>query len=148
MLTLLCILHINELFIQIFPILAVVLRFTQTTYNIGEGDALVQPMLTLSRPLSTDLTLQVLNSDLSATGKYRMVQIFEEEIIDEFDKFLVINQNLPYQIFYYVVKANVVPATVSSIFYLLKFSQCQFVNISLIKDLHYIVIVILNCVCT
>ena len=86
MLTLLCG-HVNELFIQIFPILAVVLRFPQTTYNISEGDALVQLMLTLSRPLSTGLRLQVLNSDLSATGKYRMVQTFEEEIIDEFDKF-------------------------------------------------------------
>ena len=128
MLTLLCG-HANELFIQIFPILAVVLRFTQTTYNIIEGDALVQLMLTLSRPLSTDLTLQVLNSDLSATGKYRMVQTFKEEIIDEFDKFLVIKIFLT-KYFYYVVKANVVPATVSSIFYLSKFSQCQFVNIS------------------
>ena len=53
-----------------------------------------------------------------------MVLILAREIIDEFDKFLVIRQNLLYQIFLPVI-ANVVLATVLSIFYLSKFSNAN-----------------------
>ena len=58
-----------------------------------------------------------------------MVQTFDEGNIDEI-KFFSIHQNFPYQTFLLAAIANVVLATV-----LVNFSQCQFVNISLIKTL-------------
>ena len=47
-------------------ILAITLRFNQRMYSINESDGLVQPMLILSGPLTTDLPLQVMTIDSSA----------------------------------------------------------------------------------
>jgi len=53
----------------IHPI-AVVVNFEQSTYNIDEDDGPAQPVLVLSNPSSTDIIVEVLNTDESATGEY------------------------------------------------------------------------------
>ena len=55
--------------LKFFLILAVSLRFNPTVYTINENAGFVQPTLTLSAPLTTDLTLQVANIDSTATSK-------------------------------------------------------------------------------
>ena len=49
--------------------LAPTLSFKLSTYIINESDELVELVLLLSNPSSTDITLQVLTTDGSATGK-------------------------------------------------------------------------------
>ena len=41
-------------------------------YSINENIGIVQPILILSAPLSTDFTLQVINTDSTATGKHNI----------------------------------------------------------------------------
>ena len=55
------------------------------------------------------------------------------ENIDKIDKFLVIHQNFPNQVFLLAI-ANVVPATVLLIIYSSNSSQSQFLNISFFKN--------------
>ena len=40
------------------------------TYVVDEDDGPAQPVLVLSNPSSTDITVQVFNTDGSATGEY------------------------------------------------------------------------------
>jgi len=54
-------------FFKNFFILAI-LSFSERLYRINENDGVVKPTLTLSNPISTDFTLQVLNVDLT-TGE-------------------------------------------------------------------------------
>ena len=42
--------------------------FGQASYTVGESDESVEPLLVLSNPSSTDVTVQVYTSDGSATG--------------------------------------------------------------------------------
>ena len=49
---------------------AATVRFDQPTYSVNEDGGPVQPALVLSNPLSTDITVEVFNTDGSATGKY------------------------------------------------------------------------------
>jgi len=42
--------------------------FNQSTYTVDEDDGPAQPVLVLSNPLSTDITVQVNNSDDTARG--------------------------------------------------------------------------------
>ena len=44
--------------------------FGQSRYSVNEGDELAQAVLVLSNPSSTNLTVQVTNTDGSATGTY------------------------------------------------------------------------------
>jgi len=44
--------------------------FEQPTYSVDEDDGPAQPVLVLSNPSSTDVTVQVFNTDGSATGEY------------------------------------------------------------------------------
>ena len=44
-------------------------NFNQSTYNVGEDDGPAQPVLVLSNPSSTDITISVFSTDGSATGK-------------------------------------------------------------------------------
>ena len=44
--------------------------FNQSMYNVNEDTGLVQPVLVISNPSSTDTTVQVTNTDGSATGEY------------------------------------------------------------------------------
>ena len=41
----------------------------QSTYNVDEDDGSAQPVLVLSNPSSTDITISVFSTDGSATGK-------------------------------------------------------------------------------
>ncbi|XP_065899383.1 adhesion G-protein coupled receptor V1-like [Dysidea avara] len=47
---------------------APVVRFTQSTYKVDEDDGPAQPVLVLSNPSSTDITISVFSTDGSATG--------------------------------------------------------------------------------
>jgi len=53
------------LFVDIEPIVS----FSQSRYSVEEDNGPVQPVLILSEPLSTDVTLQVLGADGTATGE-------------------------------------------------------------------------------
>ena len=44
----------------------IILRFNQTTYRINENDGSFQPVLVLSNPSLTDLTIQVIDNEVSA----------------------------------------------------------------------------------
>ena len=50
-------------------------RFSQTTYNVNENAGPAQPTLVLSDPPDTDITVEVANSDGSATGEYCSILI-------------------------------------------------------------------------
>jgi len=43
--------------------------FSQSTYRVDEDDGPAQPILVLSNPLSTDITVQVSSNDITATGE-------------------------------------------------------------------------------
>ena len=47
-----------------------IVSFEQTTYSVDEDDGPAQPVLVLSNPSSTDITVEVFNTDGSATGEY------------------------------------------------------------------------------
>ena len=49
-------------------------RFNQSTYSISEGDGLLQPVLILSNPSSTDITVQIRTNDNTTTGKYTSIK--------------------------------------------------------------------------
>ena len=54
-------------------ILGIVVNFEQMTYDIDEDNGPVQPVLVLSNPSSTTVTVEVLNMDESASGKYALI---------------------------------------------------------------------------
>ena len=43
--------------------------FNQSMYSVNEDVGLAQPVLVISNPSSTDITVQVSNTDESATGE-------------------------------------------------------------------------------
>ena len=43
--------------------------FNQSTYRVDENAGPAQPVLVLSKTLATDITIQVTNTDGSATGE-------------------------------------------------------------------------------
>ena len=47
----------------------IIVRFSQSAYGVGENAGPVQPMLVLSHASPTDITIQVTNTDGSATGE-------------------------------------------------------------------------------
>ena len=57
-------------FTFIMHYIAVSVSFNQSTYMINENDGLVQPVLVLSNSVATDITLQVITNDITATGEY------------------------------------------------------------------------------
>ena len=44
--------------------------FDQSEYSVNEDAGPIQPVLVISNPSSTDITVQVTSTDGSATGKY------------------------------------------------------------------------------
>ena len=48
----------------------VTVRFDQSSYTIEEDRGTIQPLLTLSNPSSFVETIQVISTDVSATGMY------------------------------------------------------------------------------
>ena len=49
--------------------------FNQSMYSINEDTGAAQPVLVISNPSSTDFTVQVTNTDGSATGEYCSILI-------------------------------------------------------------------------
>ena len=49
------------------------MKFDQSAYNVTEGIERVQITLVLSDPLSTNITIEILSIDGSATGKQKSV---------------------------------------------------------------------------
>ena len=49
------------------------MKFDQSAYNVTEGIERVQITLILSDPLSTNITIEILSIDGSATGKQKSV---------------------------------------------------------------------------
>ena len=50
-------------------------NFEQSMYNVNENAGSSQPVLVLSNPSSTDITVQVTTTDGSATGEYYSILI-------------------------------------------------------------------------
>ena len=49
--------------------------FNQSMYSVNEDAGPVQPVLVISNPSSTDITVQVTNTDGLATGEYYSILI-------------------------------------------------------------------------
>ena len=49
--------------------------FSETTYSVDEDDGPAQPTLVLSNPSATAITVNVTNTDGSATGEYCSILI-------------------------------------------------------------------------
>ena len=67
---------------------AVSVSFNQSTYMINENDGLVQAVLVLNNSVATDITLQVITNDITATGEYIniiinmfIIIILQEEVL-------------------------------------------------------------------
>ena len=52
-----------------FHLLAATVSFENLNYTADEDDEIVEPVLVLSNPLSSVITVQVFSTDGSATGK-------------------------------------------------------------------------------
>jgi len=50
--------------------LAITVNFSESNYVIGENDGRAQPMLILSNPSSTDISIRVDTTDVEAIGEY------------------------------------------------------------------------------
>ena len=48
----------------------ITVSFSQSTYSIHEYDGAIQPVLLLSKPSSTDITVQVQDNENTANGVY------------------------------------------------------------------------------
>ena len=46
------------------------INFDQSAYSIDEHDGAIHPVLSLTKPLSKDVTVKVISSDGSADGEY------------------------------------------------------------------------------
>ena len=53
-----------------FYVLVTTVMFNQSMYNVEEDDGPAQLILVLSNPSSSDIAVQVITEDGSATGKY------------------------------------------------------------------------------
>ena len=53
----------------------ITVMFSETTYSVNEGDGSAQIGLVLSSPSSTATTVEVFNTDGSATGEYCSILI-------------------------------------------------------------------------
>ena len=49
--------------------------FNQSMYSVNEDAGLAQPVLVISNPSSTDITVQVTDTEISATGEYCSILI-------------------------------------------------------------------------
>ena len=60
---------VASVLVIIFILLAIAIQFEQSTYTVDEDDGPAQPVLVLSNPSSTDITVQVFSQDNTAIGK-------------------------------------------------------------------------------
>ena len=49
--------------------------FSQSVYSVDEDTGVIESILVLSNPSSTDITVEVFNTDGSATGEYCSILI-------------------------------------------------------------------------
>ena len=61
------VLYFNETLLFLL-LIDITVHFDPSTYTVGEDDEMVQPTLVLSGPSSTDATIQIIDSQVSATG--------------------------------------------------------------------------------
>ena len=54
---------------------AITVMFSQTTYSVNENAGPAQPVLVLSNPSTSDVTVEVTTTDGSATGEYCSILI-------------------------------------------------------------------------
>jgi len=60
----------HKLFHYLDPIfIAITVSFSRSTYSVDEDDGVVGPQLVLSNPSSTDITVQVRDIQIAATGE-------------------------------------------------------------------------------
>ena len=57
--------------------------FSETTYSVDEDDGPAQPVLVLSNPASMSFTIQVTNTDGSATGEYCSIRRAPPKLCDQ-----------------------------------------------------------------
>ena len=57
--------------------LGITVRFSPSTYSVNEGAGAAQPVLVLSNPSSTDITVVVYNTNGTAFGEYRILVLDE-----------------------------------------------------------------------
>ena len=55
---------------KIIPLSAIIVVFEQSAYSVNEELITVHPVLKLSNPSAIDITIQVINTDISTSGKY------------------------------------------------------------------------------
>ena len=55
--------------------LAITVRFSETTYSVDENAGPARPELVLSNPSTTDITVEVFNTNGTAFGKYCSILI-------------------------------------------------------------------------
>ena len=53
-----------------YNFLVLSVMFSETMYSVNEGAGPAQPVLVLSNPSTTPITVQVFNTDGTATGEY------------------------------------------------------------------------------
>ena len=53
----------------------IMISFSQSTYNVSENAGPLRPVLVLSNPSSSNITVEVFNTDGSATGEYCSILI-------------------------------------------------------------------------
>ena len=63
------------MFVTIILTLAITVMFNQSMYSVNENAGPARPVLVLSNPSSTTTTVQVFNTDGSATGEYCSILI-------------------------------------------------------------------------
>ena len=61
---------IHYIFSHCYHPSAITVMFSETMYSVIENDGPAQPVLVLSNPLATPITVEVTNIDVSATGEY------------------------------------------------------------------------------
>jgi len=59
----------EHVYISLILPIAITVSFNQSTYSVDEDDRPAQPVLVLSNPSSSDITVQVFSTDGTATGK-------------------------------------------------------------------------------
>jgi len=60
-------------------LLAITVHFDPSTYTVSEGDEMVQPTLLLSDPSSTDVIVQIIDTQVSAAGQlatFRLLALY------------------------------------------------------------------------
>ena len=59
----------------VYHLLATTVMFSEIIYSVNENTGPAQPVLVLSNPSSSNITVEVLSSDGSATGEYCSILI-------------------------------------------------------------------------